>query len=57
MTVKWVGMPDREAFADIFNEVKDAMEYAHRMRGETTDEDLVEKLIWRLEAIIGYTGE
>lgn len=57
MTVKWVGMPDREAFADIFNEVKDAMEYAHRMRGETTDEDLVEKLIWRLEAIIGYKGE
>ena len=54
MTVKWVGMPDREAFVDIFTEVKDAVEYAHRMRGETTDEDLVEKLIWRLESIIGY---
>jgi len=50
-------MPDREAFVDIFTEVKDAMQYAHRMRGETTDEDLVEKLIWRLEAIIGYEGD
>ena len=57
MTVKWVGMPDREAFVEIFTEVKNAMEYAHRMRGETTDEDLVEKLIWRLEAIIGYQGD
>tara|TARA_R110000765_G_scaffold299402_1_gene394297 strand:- start:1105 stop:1293 length:189 start_codon:yes stop_codon:yes gene_type:complete len=57
MTTKWVGMPDREAFVEIFTEVKQAMEYAHRMRGETTDEDLVEKLIWRLEAIIEYKGE
>lgn len=57
MTVKWVGMPDREAFVDIFTEVKDVMQYAHRMRGETTDEDLVEKLIWRLEAIIGHEGD
>lgn len=57
MTTKWVGMPDREAFVDIFNDVKKTLDYAHKMRGETTDEDLVEKLIWRLEAIIGYEGE
>lgn len=57
MTVKWVGMPDREAFVEIFTEVKETVNYAHKMRGETTDEDLVEKLIWRLEAIINYTGE
>lgn len=54
MTDKWTGMPDREAFADIFNDVKETLTYAHRMRGETTDEDLVEKLIWRLEDIMGY---
>ena len=49
MTTKWVGMPDREAFVEIFTEVKNTMEYAHRMRGET--------MIWRLEAIIEYKGE
>ena len=57
MTSKWVGMPDREAFVEIFTEVKETVKYAHKMRGETTDEDLVEKLIWRLEAIINYKGE
>lgn len=57
MTIKWVGMPDREAFVEIFTEVKETVKYAHKMRGETTDEDLVEKLIWRLEAIINYKGE
>ena len=57
MTSKWVGMPDREAFVEIFTEVKETVKYAHKMRGETTDEDLVEKLIWRLEAIIGYQGD
>lgn len=57
MTSKWVGMPDREAFVEIFTEVKETVKYAHKMRGETTDEDLVEKVIWRLEAIINYKGE
>jgi hypothetical protein len=56
MATKWVGMPDKEAFVEIFTEVKEAVKYAHRFRGETTDEDLVEKLIWRLEAIIDYQG-
>ena len=56
MTTKWFGMPDKEAFAEIFTEVKETVKYAHRFRGETTDEDLVEKLIWRLEAIIDYQG-
>jgi len=57
MTTKWVGLPDKEAFVEIFTEVKETVKYAHRFRGETTDEDLVEKLIWRLEAIIGYEGD
>ena len=56
MATKWVGMPDKEAFVEIFTEVREAVKYAHRFRGETTDEDLVEKLIWRLEAIIDYQG-
>ena len=57
MTTKWVGLPDKEAFVEIFTEVKGVVEYAHRMRGETTDEDLVEKLIWKLEEVIGYKGD
>jgi hypothetical protein len=57
MTTKWVGLPDKEAFVEIFTEIKDVVKYAHRMRGETTDEDLVEKLTWKLEEIIGYKGD
>jgi hypothetical protein len=57
MTTKWVGMPDREAFVEIFTDVKNTVKWAHKMRGETTDEDLVERLIWKLEAIIEYDGE
>jgi hypothetical protein len=57
MTTKWVGMPDREAFVEIFTDVKNTVQWAHKMRGETTDEDLVERLIWKLEAIIEYDGE
>lgn len=57
MTTKWIGLPDKEAFVEIFTEVKTVVEYAHRMRGETTDEDLVEKLTWKLEQIIGYKGD
>lgn len=41
------------AFQELYVEVSDLYEYAVRMRGETTDEDLVEKLIWKLEAVLG----
>lgn len=37
---------------EVIEAVKQTLAYAHRMRGETTDEDLVEKLIWRLEDIV-----
>lgn len=54
MARKWVGLSDKEAFTEIFVEVRDTIKYAHQQRGHTTDEDLVEKLIWRLEGIIEY---
>lgn len=54
MARKWIGLSDREAFTDIFNAVRDTVKYAHQQRGHTTDEDLCEKLIWRMEEIIGY---
>lgn len=42
---------------DVMEAVKQTLAYAHRMRGETTDEDLVEKLIWRLEDIVGSIND
>ena len=57
MTDKWAGMSDREAFVELLNDVRETLKYAHRMRGNTTDGDLVEKLIWRIESNIGYEGE
>ena len=57
MTDKWIGMSDREAFVELFNGLKETLTYAHRMRGNTTDEDLVEKMIWRLEGVMGYEDE
>ena len=57
ITDKWAGMSDREAFVELLNDVRETLKYAHRMRGNTTDEDLVEKLIWRIEGNIGYEGE
>lgn len=32
--------------------VRQTLAYAKRMRGHTTDEDLVEKLTWQLENIV-----
>lgn len=32
--------------------VKQTLAYAKRMRGNTTEEDLVESLVWRLEDIV-----
>ena len=57
MTSKWIGLSDREAFREIFVSVRDTVKYAHKQRGHTTDEDLVEKLIWKLEGIIEYEPE
>lgn len=54
MTNKWIGLSDKEAFTDIFIAVRETVKYAHRQRGHTTDEDLLEKVIWKLEDIIGY---
>lgn len=57
MTSKWIGLSDKEAFTEMFIAVRDTVKYAHQQRGHTTDEDLVEKLIWRLEDIVGHETE
>ena len=43
------------AFQELFVEVSDLYEYVVRMRGETTDEDLIEKIIWKMEAMLNDT--
>ncbi len=37
---------------DLIEAVRQTLAYAKRMRGNTTDEDLVEKLTWQLEHIV-----
>jgi hypothetical protein len=37
---------------ELLAEVKDALAYAERVRGHTTDEDLAENLIYRLRAMV-----
>jgi hypothetical protein len=37
---------------DLKEAVRQTLAYAKRMRGNTTDEDLVEKLTWQLEHIV-----
>ena len=36
----------------LIEQIHDTLAFAKRMRGETTDEDLAEKMIWRLEDIV-----
>jgi len=50
---RYVGLSDREAFVAVRDDVKSVVEYIRRMRGETTDEDLMNKVTWKCEAIAG----
>lgn len=54
MMASFAGLTDAEAFAQLFNDTVEALRAIHRMRGQTTDEDLLEKTQWRLEAALGY---
>lgn len=36
----------------LIEQIRMTLAFAKRMRGETTDEDLAEKMIWRLEDIV-----
>lgn len=54
MLSSFAGLSDQEAFSQLFNSVADTIFYIHRQRGNTTDEDLLEKVQWRLEDATGY---
>ena len=57
MTSKFIGLSDREAFIELFNDVKVVVKNIHRQRGHTTDEDLLEKTQFQLEQITGVTPD
>lgn len=53
----FAGLDNGEAFSQIFNDVADILFGIVNERGETTDEDLLEKTQWRLENTLGYKPE
>lgn len=56
MLANFAGLSDRDAFAQLFNNIVSTMNMAHRQRGHVTDEDLLERMIWAIEAAVGYTA-
>lgn len=54
MLSTFVGLSDRDAFAQLFNDVSMVLFSILQQRGLTTDEDLLEKTQWRLETALGY---
>ena len=54
MMSSFAGLTDAEAFAQLFNDAVEILMVIHRQRGETTDEDLLEKTQFRLENALGY---
>jgi len=55
MMASFAGLTDAEAFGRLFNDVAETMHMMHRQRGHVTDEDLLERSIWRIEHALGYT--
>jgi hypothetical protein len=54
MLANFAGLSDRDAFAQLFNNVVSIMNMMHRQRGHVTDEDLLERSTWAIEAAVGY---
>jgi hypothetical protein len=54
---RYIGLSHKEAFTHITDDVKETLDFIYRNRGETTDEDLIDKVSWRLEAIVGKVNE
>ena len=55
-TDNYIGLSDKEALAEIKSDVTGVNKYIYRMRGNTTDEDLINKVTWMLESITGLEG-
>lgn len=53
----FAGLDNLEAFSQIFNDAAAILFAIISERGETTDEDLLEKTQWRLENALGYKPE
>lgn len=50
---RYIGLSNSEAFIQLSSDVKELLQYIYKQRGETTDEDLIEKVTWRIEALVG----
>lgn len=57
MTNKWTGLSDREAFTEIFIEASNVVKFIHQHRGSMPVEDLMDSVMWKLEAITGITPD
>lgn len=57
MTNKWTGLSDREAFTEIFIEAGNVVKFIHQHRGSMPVEDLMDSVMWKLEAITGITPD
>lgn len=54
---RYIGLSNAEAFSQLSQDVKELLQYIHKQRGETTDEDLIEKVTWRIEALVGLVDD
>lgn len=57
MDDRYIGLSNGEAFSQLSTDVKELLQYIHKQRGETTDEDLIEKVTWRIEALVGLVND
>lgn len=53
MDDRYIGLSNGEAFNHLSADVKELLQYIYKQRGETTDEDLIEKVTWKIEALVG----
>jgi len=54
MLGNFAGLTDRDAFSQLFTDVREIMQMIHRQRGHVTDEDLLERTQWAIERAVGY---
>tara|TARA_R110001606_G_scaffold200640_3_gene348559 strand:- start:3182 stop:3370 length:189 start_codon:yes stop_codon:yes gene_type:complete len=57
MTSKWVGLSDKEAFIEIFNDTVAITKFIHEHRGSMPIEDLMDSVMWKMEALTGIVPD
>ena len=57
MTSKWVGLSDKEAFIEIFNDTVAITKFIHKHRGSMPVEDLMDSVMWKMEVLTGIVPD